>query len=159
MVIGLAKLTDCDKARRLVTNRNASIVELAKALDINVHTLRGFRYRPERLERASWETVHKLALIYPADKDFKTKLQLALWEEKYGKIRINQKDYFLMEDPYLIQVPDSEQDVNSYQARAYSDQKFYDLVWEFSDQRKYDLENLLRARPTRIIESKGASDD
>ncbi len=158
-MIEVAKLTDYDKARRLVTNRNASLVELAKALDINVHTLRGFRYRPERLERASWETVHKLALIYPADKDFKTKLRLALWEEKYGKIRVNLKDYFLMEEPHLVQVPGSEQDINSYQAQACSDMKVYDLIWEFKDQRKYDLENLLRARPTQIIEREGANND
>ena len=57
-------MDNLQKAKALLTDRNINLTEIAKNSDIPYESLKVLRYNPDKIKKASWERVNKLASIY-----------------------------------------------------------------------------------------------
>lgn len=60
-------MTDFEKAKAYLVDRNHRLVDINRQSKIPLSTLNEYRKEPERLRTAAWETVHRLAKL--ADKN------------------------------------------------------------------------------------------
>lgn len=57
-------MNELEKAKALLSDRNIKLTDLAEESDIPYESLRTLRYDLSKVNKASWERVHKLASIY-----------------------------------------------------------------------------------------------
>lgn len=58
------EITDLEKARVVVLDKNNSFKKLHEVSSCSVSRLRHYRCEPELLETARWITIHRLASLY-----------------------------------------------------------------------------------------------
>lgn len=59
-------MTELDKAKAVIVDKNNSFAKLKKVSGVSIPTLKAYRADPEKLRTARWSTVHKLAQLYDA---------------------------------------------------------------------------------------------
>lgn len=57
-------MNDYEKAKAYILDKNNSLPQTSKLLDVPLSTLKGYRMNPEKLKTAAWERVHELAKLY-----------------------------------------------------------------------------------------------
>lgn len=57
-------MTEYEKAKAFILDRNNSLPEASKKLNIPLPTLKMYRMYPDKLKTASWENVHKISKFY-----------------------------------------------------------------------------------------------
>lgn len=57
-------MTELEKARYILLDRNNNLSKLGKELDIPVQTLRNMRSNPDMMKNTSWTRIHQLAQAY-----------------------------------------------------------------------------------------------
>lgn len=57
-------MNDFEKAKKFITDKNNRLTEISKATGISYPTLSIYRANPEKLKKAAWIYVYKLAKLY-----------------------------------------------------------------------------------------------
>ena len=57
-------ISELDKAKAVVTDKNNSFAKLKRGSGVAIPTLKAYRADPEKLRTARWITVNKLASMY-----------------------------------------------------------------------------------------------
>lgn len=57
-------MTEYEKARAVIVDRNNRLPEVSKKLNIPLPTLKMYRMHPDKLKTAYWENVHKISKLY-----------------------------------------------------------------------------------------------
>lgn len=57
-------MNEFEKAKAFITDRNNSLPETSKKVNIALPTLKSYRFDPDKLRTAAWERVHEIAKLY-----------------------------------------------------------------------------------------------
>lgn len=60
-------MNDFEKAKAFICDKNNSLTVISKKTGISYPRLSVYRADPEKLEKAAWINVHKLAVLYGGD--------------------------------------------------------------------------------------------
>lgn len=55
---------ELDQAKKLISDRKINLVDLSKITNIAYPTLRGYRFNPAKLDKASWRGINTLSNVY-----------------------------------------------------------------------------------------------
>lgn len=57
-------MNEFEKAKAYIIDKNNSLVETSKKVDVALPTLKTYRANPDKLRTAAWIRVHELAKLY-----------------------------------------------------------------------------------------------
>lgn len=80
-------MTDLDKAKAVIVDKNHSFAKLEKGSGVSIPTLKAYRADPEKLRTARWITVHKLASMYKKYEEKKMKTTSKTENRLYDALR------------------------------------------------------------------------
>lgn len=91
-------MDNLQKAKALLTDRNINLTEIAKNSDIPYESLKALRYNPDKIKKASWERVNKLASIYNASPNSAKNTRKPLIIETNKFVYVEEMDKYFKED-------------------------------------------------------------
>lgn len=91
-------MDNLQKAKALLTDRNINLTEIAKNSDIPYESLKVLRYNPDKIKKASWERVNKLASIYNTRTNSEKNTRKPLIIETQKFVYVEEMDKYFKED-------------------------------------------------------------